>query len=108
MAIRDLLSPSRWKRPRHAAPEGQRWYAIGDVHGCYDLLNALIRAIDSDDEQRGVADTRLLFLGDYIDRGPNSRGVIELMMKLESAEPTALLLSNAPQLRVALASGWKK
>lgn len=109
MAIRDLLSPSRWKRPRHAAPEGQRWYAIGDIHGCYELLNALIRTIDSDDEQRGVADTRLLFLGDYIDRGPNSRGVIELMMKLDLGDDKVVfLMGNHEEVLLATAEGNRR
>jgi serine/threonine protein phosphatase 1 len=109
MSIRDLLSRPRWTRRRHAAPDGQRWYAIGDIHGCYDLLNTLIRAIDDDDERRGATDTRLLFLGDYIDRGPNSRAVIELMMKLDLGDDKVVfLMGNHEEVLLATAEGNRR
>ncbi|KQX19526.1 MULTISPECIES: metallophosphoesterase family protein [unclassified Sphingomonas] len=109
MALRDLLSRPRWTRRRHAAPDGQRWYAIGDVHGCCDVLNTLIRVIDGDDEQRGATDTRLLFLGDYIDRGPNSRGVIELMMKLDLGDDKVVfLMGNHEEVLLAAAEGNRR
>jgi len=47
----------------------ERFIAIGDVHGCSAALAALVRAIDP------TALDTLVFLGDYIDRGPDSRGV---------------------------------
>lgn len=109
MAIRDLLSFPRWTRRRHSAPAGQRWYAIGDIHGCYDLLNQLIRTIDNDDEERGATDTRLLFLGDYIDRGPDSRAVIELMMKLDIGDERVVFLSgNHEEVLLATADGNRR
>jgi len=109
MAIRDLLPLSRWSRRRHAVPSGQRWYAIGDIHGCYDLLDRLIREIDRDDEQRGTADTRLIFLGDYIDRGPDSRAVIELMMKLDLGdERVVFLMGNHEEVLRATADGNRR
>lgn len=109
MAFRDLLSRPRWTRRRHAAPDGQRWYAIGDIHGCHDVLNTLIRVIDEDDERRGPTDTRLLFLGDYIDRGPNSRGVIELMMKLDLGDDKVVfLMGNHEEVLLAAARGHRR
>ena len=51
-----------------------RTYAIGDIHGSLDKLRNLIARCEHD--SRG-ASMRLVFLGDYIDRGPDSRGVIE-------------------------------
>lgn len=109
MPIRKLLPLTRWSRRRPAVSAGQRWYAIGDVHGCYDLLNRLIRAIDRDDEERGVADTHLLFLGDYIDRGPNSRAVIELMMKLDLGnDRVVFLMGNHEEVLRATAEGNRK
>lgn len=61
-------------------------YAIGDVHGRGDLLPAMIDAIaaDSAARRRGTGERPLLvFLGDYIDRGPASREVIDQMLALE-------------------------
>jgi serine/threonine protein phosphatase 1 len=64
------------------APDGARIYAIGDIHGRLDLLDRLIAKIEADDEQRPLADTQLIFLGDLTDRGPDSRGVVERLMNL--------------------------
>jgi len=58
-------------------PSGIRAYAVGDVHGRLDLLEQLLVAIDEDDARRPRCETALIFLGDLIDRGPDSRGVIE-------------------------------
>ena len=54
-------------------------YAIGDIHGCYDLLARLLEDIHRDAERRG-GPARLIFLGDYIDRGPDSRAVLATLM----------------------------
>ena len=59
-----------------AIPEGRRVYAIGDVHGRNDLLQQLLDKIIKDDGQRGKADSEIIFLGDLVDRGPDSAGVI--------------------------------
>lgn len=58
-------------------PRGYRAYAVGDIHGRLDLLNQLLTAIEEDLDRRPARKTLLIFLGDLIDRGPNSRGVIE-------------------------------
>ena len=58
-------------------PGGLRVYAIGDIHGRLDLLNELLNMIARDNSARPPAGTRVIFLGDYIDRGPDSKGVIE-------------------------------
>jgi serine/threonine protein phosphatase 1 len=75
------------KRPLDTArvPDGVRVYAIGDVHGRNDLLQALLARIDADDAARGPADTKLIFLGDLVDRGPDSAGVIETAMALRAS-----------------------
>lgn len=62
--------------------DGRVGYAVGDIHGCADLLEAMIANI----EERAAGDTRaggppiLIFLGDYVDRGPDSTGVLELLL----------------------------
>ncbi len=58
---------------------GRRIYAIGDVHGCLDKLRALHVAIADDLARRPIGDARLVHLGDYIDVGPDSAGVIALL-----------------------------
>jgi serine/threonine protein phosphatase 1 len=69
---------SKARSPKAArGPEGSRAYAIGDVHGRLDLLEALLDRIEQDNARRGAAKTWLVFLGDLVDRGPDSRGVVE-------------------------------
>lgn len=62
------------------APEGKRCYAIGDVHGCLDLLTDLIEKIREDDAQKPEKETFVVFLGDLIDRGPDSKGVLDYLI----------------------------
>jgi serine/threonine protein phosphatase 1 len=59
-------------------PRGSVIYAIGDVHGRADLLASILEAIHDDVAARTVRRRVLVFLGDYINRGPESRGVVEL------------------------------
>lgn len=64
--------------PRAAAPPpGHRVYAIGDIHGRLDLLDRLLERIRADAESATATKNILIFLGDYVDRGPDSKGVIE-------------------------------
>ncbi len=55
---------------------GERAYAIGDIHGRADLLDLMIDAIEADDAARAPAETTVILLGDLVDRGPDSAGVI--------------------------------
>lgn len=69
------------KKPLPAVPHGQRIYAIGDIHGMLDLLDRLLAIVVADDAERSPVERRtLIFLGDYIDRGPESRGVVDRML----------------------------
>lgn len=64
-------------RPAPSVPPGQRIYAVGDIHGRLDLLDQMLRMIRLDNDERPPAERcTLIFLGDYIDRGADSRGVI--------------------------------
>ena len=67
----------------HRIPEGQRVYAIGDIHGRADLFDDLIGRIAADNAERGPAETTVILLGDLVDRGPDSRGVVDRAMKLK-------------------------
>lgn len=60
-------------------PAGRRIYAIGDVHGRADLLRQMHQMIAGDAAKRGWAKNQLIYLGDYIDRGPHSREVLALV-----------------------------
>lgn len=90
----------RLSQPQHAqttVPQGERLYAIGDIHGRLDLLADLLDMIASDDFARGGDPATLIFLGDLIDRGPDSAGVITKLLKLEQERPagkTRFLLGN--------------
>lgn len=73
------------KAPGWLAP-GRRIYAIGDIHGCLDRLLALHDLIRADLAARPVADPLLVHIGDYVDRGPDSRGVVA---RLAAGDPIA-------------------
>ncbi len=62
-------------------PERSRLYVIGDIHGRSDLLDRIIGEIAREHERDPVADALTVTLGDYIDRGPDSRGVIERLLR---------------------------
>lgn len=63
---------------RPALPEGHLLYAVGDIHGRLDLLEAILDRIEVDTRASGhVARRTLVFLGDFVDRGPDSRGVVD-------------------------------
>ena len=73
-------APPAFPPPR---PEGTV-YAIGDVHGRSDLLDALLARIDADAADHGATAPAIFLLGDYVDRGPDSRGVIDRAVALEA------------------------
>jgi serine/threonine protein phosphatase 1 len=107
MVFKRLLN-ARAKRPAPArkVPDGQRIYAIGDIHGRLDLLDSLIESIRQDDLRRGAAHTRLIFLGDLVDRGPDSAGVIERLMQLRKSGANAtFLLGNHDEIFLRAVSG---
>jgi serine/threonine protein phosphatase 1 len=60
-----------------AGPKGYRAYVIGDVHGRLDLLKALLAKVHTELDREPPAKCLLVFVGDLIDRGPNSAQVIE-------------------------------
>ena len=64
--------------------------AIGDIHGCLDTLKALISRLPPGED--------LVFLGDYVDRGPDSAGVIDYLTELSERRPCRLLMGNHEHL----------
>lgn len=75
-----LTGPRRASRRVTATvPEGVRVYAIGDIHGRRDLLDELLAAIEVDCATT-LAQIQIVFLGDYVDRGPDSAQVIDRLV----------------------------
>lgn len=74
---------SFWKRNASArdarVPDGVRVYAVGDIHGRLDLLDRLHQLIRDDWSNAAVSEAHVVYLGDYVDRGPDSAGVLELL-----------------------------
>jgi serine/threonine protein phosphatase 1 len=78
-----MLSMFTKKKPAASTasvPSGERVYAVGDIHGRADLLRELLRMIARYDGVRPPARTTVIFLGDYIDRGADSKGVVDLLI----------------------------
>ncbi|MBF0356023.1 MAG: serine/threonine protein phosphatase [Alphaproteobacteria bacterium] len=65
---------------RFSPSPGTRLYAVGDIHGRPDLLDRLLTRIARDARRSPAARTKIVFLGDYVDRGPDSRGVVRRLM----------------------------
>lgn len=83
-----MLSKLFRSRTQVAAPttpavsDGAIVWAVGDIHGRLDLLQPLIEAIVADLHDASATRKVVIFLGDYIDRGPDSRGVLRLLSGL--------------------------
>ena len=93
------------KKPK-GGPPNLRAYAVGDVHGRLDLLKDLLELIERDDASRPPARTWLIFLGDLVDRGPDSRGVVEHLLRHESAfAQTVFLKGNHEEFLLRVLAG---
>jgi len=78
-------------------------FAIGDIHGRLDLTTAALEAIDA--RAAGAESVRVIFLGDYVDRGPESRGVVELMMRLSRDHRYVCLKGNHEAMMIQCLTG---
>lgn len=88
----------RPERRAPAVPAGQRVYAVGDIHGRLDLLLEMIRAIEHDDSCREPALTTVILLGDLIDRGPDSAGVIAAAREWSRRRTVRVLTGNHEEM----------
>ena len=70
-------------------------YVIGDVHGCYEELCELFEKIE---KHHGGYDYKLIFVGDYVDRGPKSKEVVEFIMKMQKRGHVALMGNHEDML----------
>ena len=76
-----------------------RIFAIGDIHGCIEQLKSLIETINPS------KDDTLVFLGDYIDRGPDSQGVIDFLLHLKNRCKCIFLMGNHEDELIKYCSG---
>lgn len=87
-------------------PPGWRAYAIGDVHGRLDLLDRLLDAIAAERNSRPAGKIAIVMLGDLIDRGPDSRGVVERLRNLDpSLGKLYCLMGNHEEVLLRILSG---
>lgn len=76
-------------------------YAIGDIHGMRLELEALVASLPLQD------DDRLIFIGDYVDRGPDPRGTVEFLIKLSGERDCVFLMGNHEAMFLSFL-GWKE
>jgi serine/threonine protein phosphatase 1 len=94
------------RAPDPKGPPRCRAYAIGDVHGRLDLLEDVLTKIEEDIEHRPKLKTFIVFLGDLIDRGPASAGVIErLRTYLPTGSRPVFLAGNHEEILLRVLSG---
>ena len=99
-ALRQIL------RGRVAAPDaalpatapGTRAYAVGDIHGRLDLFAALVEAIEADDAAATPAESTVILLGDLVDRGPDSAGVLALARDWQGRRRVRILTGNHEEM----------
>lgn len=84
--------------PLPSVPPGTRVYAVGDIHGRLDLFDALIAAIEADDKRRAPAQTTVVLLGDLIDRGADSAGVIAAARAWQARRKVRILCGNHEEM----------
>jgi serine/threonine protein phosphatase 1 len=104
--LRRLFGLAPATRPG-TVPAGQAIYAIGDVHGRLDLLEDLLARLREDAAQHPSDSARsLIFLGDYVDRGPESRGVVDAVMSdLLPGFTTVRLMGNHEEAMLSFLDG---
>ena len=81
-------------RSKSRAPEGVRLYAVGDIHGHKVLLDEMLGAISDDIDGMPPARNLVVFLGDLIDRGPDSAGVIERLANSRNERFNAVFIAG--------------
>ena len=96
--------------PNKCSEVKMRLISIGDIHGQLEKLKTLLGIV------RPTQNDKLVFLGDYIDRGPDSKGVVDCLIELSGQVPSIFLRGNHEQMMLdALACdapdrlpGWKR
>jgi serine/threonine protein phosphatase 1 len=104
VAVPGRITPLKGIGPR--VPAGRRAYAVGDIHGRLDLLDDLLRRIEADNAKRPPARVAIIFLGDLIDRGPQSAQVVERLRRYRPTfAKTVFLMGNHEEVLLRILSG---
>jgi serine/threonine protein phosphatase 1 len=100
-SLREQGDPARYP----AAPHGLTLYLVGDIHGRLDLLLNVHRQIDEDRALRAGGPAREIYVGDYIDRGPNAAGVVSKLIDRAAEVGAVFLRGNHEQILLDLLDG---
>lgn len=82
--------------------DGLRIYAIGDVHGCIIELRQMIANIDAEQTIFPSKNNKIIFLGDYVDRGPANREVVDYLIELKASDRDIVFLKGNHDQKVLL------
>ncbi len=88
----------RDEAPAPSIPVGERVYVIGDIHGRLDLFEKLIAAIEQDDHDAAPARSTVILLGDLVDRGPDSAGVVATAREWRKRREVRILAGNHEEM----------
>ena len=99
-ALRRLLTQPPPRPPARLArvPAGERYYVIGDIHGRLDLFDAMIDGIEADERAHRRATSHVILLGDLVDRGPDSAGVIAAARAWQQRRSVRILMGNHEEM----------
>ncbi len=86
MGLKDLTREEQGSGIKKEIRENSKIFAIGDIHGCFKSLEELLESIPVN-----WGKDRIVFLGDYIDRGPSPRKVIEIVLQLKKNYPEKII-----------------
>jgi serine/threonine protein phosphatase 1 len=88
LALRMLLFWEKKMIRAEMSPQRHRLLAVGDIHGCLEPLRRLLHMVQPKPQDA------IVFLGDYVDRGPNSRGVVDFLLKFARLFPQSVFLKG--------------
>jgi serine/threonine protein phosphatase 1 len=97
-SLRQIFARDVDATPNAAIPPGERVYAVGDIHGRLDLFEAMIEAIERDDAMSAPARTTVVLLGDLVDRGPDSAGVLARARLWQQKRAVRILAGNHEEM----------
>lgn len=92
--------PNHTPRHKPTLPDGVRIYALSDIHGCAHLLTQMLRVIDADLAHSRPRHAIEVFMGDYVDRGPDTRLTLDILIERSRRGNTVFLKGNHEALLV--------